>query len=323
MGASSNFNSITFGDGRGMEWSDNDLEIYMIDQGSGLVRMTRPNLGSSTWTKSGPYQAGTNNINAFLGVSIMNDNKTIMVTTSTALYAFRMDALAWANNGASLITASTNTLFRGVSKTPRIPPSPSPTPTISATPSVTPSISNTGSDSPTASITPSISKTPSITPSTSRSPSASITPTISNTPSITPTISTTSSPIDYAAIARAAAEQASSGQTAGIIGAAVGVTALIIGGAFAAKIIHSRRTAARIRKLKQSASIARGTYMHGLDDLPETSSKDAPMTVVYQVSMGPRSGGSGNSLTAKSNKNNVKDNLGAYKDPNSSFRGKR
>ncbi len=175
-------------------------------------------------------------------------------------------------------------------------PSPSPTPTSSNTPSKTP----TPSPSPSRTPTPTSSQTPSPTPSTSQSntPTPSITPTQSPTPSTTETARPS---IDYAAIARSAAESVdtSTPAIAGALGGIGGVL-IFIGGLkwYQNKVMTEKRK----KKLAMSARwVQQANSVYGIQptvqDDPELPSTQ-PSVVMYTVANMPPRKQDGNSLTS-------------------------
>jgi hypothetical protein len=175
-----------------------------------------------------------------------------------------------------------------------------PTPTPSSTPSPTPSKTSSVTSTPTPSITPSPSpsSTPTPSPSQSNTPTPSITPTQSPTPSTTETARPS---IDYAALARTAAESVDT-TTPAIAGALGG-----IGGVFvligAVKWYQNRiMTQKRKRKLAMSAKWveqAHATYgiQSSLQDDPELPSQQ-PSVVMYTVANMPPRKQDANSLTS-------------------------
>ena len=190
------------------------------------------------------------------------------------------------------------TAYTGTSATFNVAaaPSPTPTPTSSNTPSKTP----TPSPSPSKTPTPTSSQTPSPTPSTSQSntPTPSITPTQSPTPSTTETARPS---IDYAAIARTAAESVdtSTPAIAGALGGIGGVL-ILIGGLkwYQNKVMTEKRK----KKLAMSARwVQQANSVYGIQptvqDDPELPTAQ-PSVVMYTVANMPPRKQDANSLTS-------------------------
>ena len=180
-------------------------------------------------------------------------------------------------------------------------------PTPSNTPSQTPTSSKTST--PTPSTTPSPTPTPSQTPSNTPSPSSSNTPTPSITPSQSPTPSTTNTArpsIDYAAIARSAADAVDT-QTPAIAGAlgGIGGVLILLGGLkwYQNKLMTERRkkklamTAKRVQDAHALYGIApRGDAIEDTDDMVPVQ----PSIVMYSVQgLPPRSTDSKNLTSIK------------------------
>jgi len=275
----------TYNDHRSIVWKS-PLELYSVDYGAGIWKLTRTVPTTTTWTRL-PTFAGTTpggngyqpqaGITGALDAALGNDNTTLFVSYATGIYSFDTVAQTWNNAGQPIITAGVNTWIRGITIAPVIAPSPTPSPTASITPTVTPTISGTptvtpspttskstgASDSPTPTSSRSItgSNTPSrsITgsPSSTRSITATTTPTISITSSRTPTISVTPSttasatmPVDIAAI-RNAAEAGTSATLAAALGGSIGGFLFLVAlGGGVAFYISRRNTAMRKARLR-------------------------------------------------------------------------
>lgn len=168
-------------------------------------------------------------------------------------------------------------------------------PTPSPTSSVTPTSSKTPSPSP--SQTPSPTPTPSQTPSITPSPSSSQSQTPSNTPSPTPTPSTTPSAaasIDYAGLARAAAESVDT-TTPAIAGALGGIGGiLILVGAF--KVYQNRQmTKRRLQKQQMTTRfVQQSNATYGI----QGGVNEQPSIVMYTVQNLPQKNKDSNSLTS-------------------------
>ena len=168
-------------------------------------------------------------------------------------------------------------------------PTPTPTPTPSTTPSatVTPSPSQTPSNTP----SPSPSKTPSPSTSQSRTPTPSISSTISPTPSTTETARPS---IDYAAIARTAAEGVDT-STPAIAGALGGIGGLILLLGIV-KWYQSKQMTERRRqrvgmtsRFVQEANSLYGIRSQQYDD-PVVVNHNQPTVVMYTVANMPQRG---------------------------------
>ena len=212
--------------------------------------------------------------------------RTTSPSTSNA-YAFEVSVQ---EPGGSAYTGTSASFNVAVAPTPT--PSTSPTSTPSNTPTPSPSRSKTP--------TPTSSQTPSPTPSTSQSntPTPSITPTQSPTPSTTETARPS---IDYAAIARTAAESVdtSTPAIAGALGGIGGVLLLI--GAF--KWYQNKvMTENRKKKLAMSARwVQQANSVYGIQpsiqDDPELPTTQ-PSVVMYTVANMPSRKQDANSLTS-------------------------
>ena len=175
-------------------------------------------------------------------------------------------------------------------------------PTPSPTSSTTPTSSKTPTPSP--STTPSPTPTPSQTPSNTPSPSSSNTPTPSITPTQSPTPSTTETArpsIDYAAIARTAAESVdtSTPAIAGALGGIGGVLILIGGLKW---YQNKRMTERRKKKLQMSARFVNEAHsIYGIapsSGIHEHHDPQQPNVVMYTVANMPPRNKDSKSLTS-------------------------
>lgn len=174
-------------------------------------------------------------------------------------------------------------------------PTPTPTPTASITPTKTPTSSNTPTPSP--SQTPSPTRTPTPSPSQTSSVTPSVTPTQTPSPSNTETARPS---IDYAAIARTAAQSVdtSTPAIAGALGGIGGILILIGGFKW---YQHKVMTEKRKKKLKMSARfVEQANAMYGIHtskDDPEAV-PEQPSIVMYTVANMPQRSNESKSLTS-------------------------
>ncbi len=246
--------AVTFSDTRGLSYKSFS-EIFIPDRGQGLAKIYRWGPG---WNRLNVWKAGSaGNISNFLDTAISATTDGLYVITDDELYAFNTTSNAWYNGGKPLLKAAQYTTWRGLAFAPKPLPSPSPTASPSATP------------------TP--SRTPSTTSTVSSSPSA--------TPSRTPRPST-----DLAAAIRAAMET-SSDPVAPIAGGIVGGILLIAGVAYGVHAAKQRKLqAARLRKLRASAELARlggpTKYLGGLGNSAMLSEEDVEAEAELASRMG-------------------------------------
>jgi hypothetical protein len=170
--------------------------LYVAEDSAGN-RVKKFSLVGGTWVLNGNFATGQQ-IRGLIG-TVSGSTVTLYGTTFTSP-SFRIVSIvdttgynqvpsATAN---IIVTAGTNTAFRGIAFAPEAPPgaattTPTPTPTTSPTASetFTPSATFTPSGTSTITETPTVTFTPSITPSPTLTPPDTATPTF--TPSVTPT----------------------------------------------------------------------------------------------------------------------------------------
>lgn len=252
-----------------------------------------------TWRGLGESQFGVASIqlrrqSGFGGTQTLASLSNVPVSGNNSIILFCQRTSTPSSSNAYAFEISVQepggSAYTGTSASFNVATAPTPSPTSSQTP--------TSSKTP----TPSPSTTPSPTPTPSQTPS----PTPSETPTQSPTPSTTETArpsIDYALIARNAAESVdtSTPAIAGALGGIGGVL-LIIG---ALKVYQNKRMTDR-RKMKQAMTAkhvrdAQNLYgitpSNGLREDPEDMMPQQPNIVMYTVQNIPRSNDS-KSLTS-------------------------
>ena len=175
--------------------------------------------------------------------------------------------------------------YTGTSASFNVAAAPTPTPSTS----VTPTSSKTPSPSPSVTPSPSFSRTPTPSVSVSSTPTPSITPSMTPTPSTTPTADPS---IDYAGIARAAAESVDT-QTpaiAGALGGIGGILLLLGAGKWYQNRMLTKKRLLRLQMTSRFVKEAHSAYGMTSPTHPEVEMPQQPSIVMYSVQgLPPRS----------------------------------
>ena len=233
--------------GNSLPCDDQNISVQWRGLGEAGVGIVSVTVRSSGGGGGGGTTVGTP-ITGLIAQGNMTVNYTLPRTFVPNGFSTYTVQISVQSPGTGIAPYTINSVSFSLTSAPSQSPSASPTPSQTPTPSL--SLGSTPSNTPSKTPTPSqtIPPTPSFSSSISQSPTPSQTETSSQTGSYTPTPST---PVDLAALSKAAADASYASATI-VIGASIGGVALLCIGGFIVYKIQQRRILheKRMRKLR-------------------------------------------------------------------------